>query len=392
MYKESGPMPELPTGQFLIPRDTSTSQPNADPGATKDNSPGSSGPWHMNSAAAAAHRFTIEKLHAKGGLGQVSRALDGQLKRTVALKEIRPECRNDESRRRFVTEAEIIGQLEHPGIVPIYALELDGQGEPYYAMRFIQGHTFSEAIQAHRQQPTTLSFRELLQRFISVCQTVAFAHSQAIIHRDLKPANILLGQFGETLVVDWGVAKRMNDEKVTGLQGVKPPRKDEEWSPWHSLVSSTTPPTSSDATQPGQVLGTPAYMAPEQARGESDQIGPAADIFGLGAMLYELLTGKPPFWGQTGSDALVNASIGVFPPPRDSSPGVPKALEAICLKAMQFRPEDRYRSAQDIAADLAKWLADEPVSVYAEPWSVRVGRWIKRKRTLVTGADRKSVV
>src|SRR5262249_19292171 len=151
----------------------------------------------------------IERVHARGGLGQVSLAQDEKLGRHVALKEIRADCRDAAARRRFLVEATITGRLEHPGIVPIYTLEEDADGEPYYIMRFIEGRTLGAAIQAYHEEPTPLAFRELLQRFVSVCQTVAYAHSRGVIHRDLKPANVMLGDYGETLVVDWGLAKEV---------------------------------------------------------------------------------------------------------------------------------------------------------------------------------------
>jgi serine/threonine protein kinase len=161
-------------------------------------------------ASALSWRFTILSHHAEGGVGRVPVARDEQLHRNVALKEIRPGQADDALvRQRFLAEAEITGQLEHPGIVPIYALGHDAEGRPHYAMRFIQGHTLKEAIQVHHQKPTPLGLRELLQRFITVCQTMAYAHSKGVIHRDLKPSNVMLGDYGETLVVDWGLAKRV---------------------------------------------------------------------------------------------------------------------------------------------------------------------------------------
>lgn len=156
--------------------------------------------------------FQRIRLHARGGLGQVSVARDGSLNREVALKEIRPEFAGDElSRRRFLSEAEITGQLEHPGIVPVYSLQLDDDGNPSYAMRFIQGRTLAEAIKEYHRGPDVLTLRHLLGRFITVCRTIAYAHSRGVIHRDLKPANVMLGDYGETLVVDWGLAKRVDD-------------------------------------------------------------------------------------------------------------------------------------------------------------------------------------
>src|SRR5262245_30075088 len=182
------PKPSHPSNESLPDQTGAWTSANSTLGSTAD--------------SARAGRFTIERLHAQGGLGQVSLAIDGQLKRSVALKEIRPDRRTVDARRRFINEAEISGQLEHPGIVPIYALERDAGGEPYYAMRFIQGRPMSEVIKVYHQAPTPRAFRDLVQRFVSVCQTMASAHSKSVIHRDLKPANVMLGDYGETLVVD----------------------------------------------------------------------------------------------------------------------------------------------------------------------------------------------
>jgi serine/threonine-protein kinase len=311
--------------------------------------------------------------------------VDARLKRQVALKEIRPDrLASRELRQRFVTEAEITSTLEHPGVVPIYAFEEDENGQPYYAMRFIQGRTLAEAIQAyHRSAPgagargSPLAFRELLQRFVSVCQTVAYAHSKGVIHRDLKPANIMLGDYGETLVLDWGVAKRVGGEnqRVAGAE-----RRDAP----HSARGGGNEVTPEPLTQAGQVLGTPAYMSPEQARGE--ELGPAADIYALGAILYELLCGRPAYQGGSGTEVLAQVRSGPPPDPSAVRKQVPKPLGAICRKAMARGVADRYAAAADLGRDVDRWLADEPVNAYREPWSRKAGRWVKRHRPLVTGA------
>jgi serine/threonine protein kinase len=214
-------MPELPTGEPACPNHAQHPAVPQEPstgdvvslGSTGDEPPAPSGADNRAPGApglASGERFTILRLHAQGGMGQVSLARDEKLKRPVALKEIRPDRRDNASlRQRFLTEAEITGQLEHPGIVPIYDLDQDADGQVRYAMRFVQGRTLQDAIRDYHGKPTPLGFRELLQRFVSVCQTMAYAHSQGVIHRDLKPANVLLGDYGETLVVDWGLAKRL---------------------------------------------------------------------------------------------------------------------------------------------------------------------------------------
>jgi eukaryotic-like serine/threonine-protein kinase len=388
-------MPETPT---VAPEPEHPYQPSAQQGpstgdlisqiSTTDERPAPSTlatPTVAVSGTPDPPRFTILRLHAQGGLGQVSVARDEKLKRAVALKEIRPDRRDNASlRQRFLTEAEITGQLEHPGIVPIYDLDQDADGQVRYAMRFVQGHTLHDAILAYHRQPTVLAFRELLQRFISVCQTMAYAHSQGVIHRDLKPANIMLGDYGETLVVDWGLAKRLTAPPRAGAQSAPPSTPT---SAPEQTIDFVPPLTEQGAqTQAGQAVGTPAYMAPEQAAGDLEAMGTPADIYSLGAILYQVLTGKPPFQGKNVVEVLAAARLGRVARPSRLRPGVPRALEAVCLKALALAIPARYPTAADLSRDIEHWLADEPVSAYPEPWSDRVRRWTRRHRTLVVGA------
>jgi serine/threonine-protein kinase len=317
-------------------------------------------------------RFRNLRPHAKGGLGQVFVADDAELNREVALKEIQLHRADDPtSRARFVREAEITGALEHPGVIPVYALGTHPDGRPYYAMRLVRGETLKTAIERHHGLPAAdrpAELRRLLRRLVDVCNAIAYAHSRGVVHRDLKPANVLLGPFGETLVVDWGLAKA----------GLGRPAADD----------ATTDPTihpsapGGEATRAGAALGTPGYMSPEQATGDP-HVGPATDVFGLGAILYSVLTGRKPFEGTTVEDEVAQTRKGVFPLPRELNRDVPAALDAVCRKALAFAPADRYPSPLALAADLERWLADEPVGVFRDPWPVRAGRWARRHRTPV---------
>ena len=351
-------------------------------------------------------RFVKLRPHAKGGLGEVSVARDTELNRDVALKEIQARfADHPDSRARFLLEAEITGALEHPGIVPVYGLGTYADGRPFYAMRFIQGDSLMDAIKKFHAGHASLSteaakpgpdknaridfhaleFHKLLRRLIDVCNAMQYAHDRGVLHRDLKPGNIMLGKYGETLVVDWGLAKSGVSKgepgaSATGVFG-------EPSAPVSSNEPLIRPSSGSSAeTEAGAALGTPAYMSPEQAAGRLDLLGPASDVYSLGATLYCLLTGQPPVQGKDMPEVLMKVQRGDFSPPRRSMPMLSPALEAICLKALALEPQARYASPVEMAEDLEHWLADEPVSAWPEPWTVKTRRWVSRHRTLVAAA------
>jgi serine/threonine-protein kinase len=327
----------------------------------------------------SAGRYRVLRPHALGGLGEVLVAEDTELHREIALKQIQQRHADQaESRARFLLEAEVTGGLEHPGIVPVYGLGTYDDGRPYYAMRFIRGDSLKDAIARFHQEKATLSagqrtlrLRQLLGQFVDVCNAVAYAHSRGVLHRDLKPANVMLGKYGETLVVDWGLAKVLGGTAAEVAEG-----------PLRLSVSGD-----STTTQAGAALGTPAYMSPEQAAGKLDQLGPASDVYSLGATLYCVLTGQAPYPTGDVGQVLGRVQKGDYTPPRQLDRTTPPALEAICVKAMARQPRDRYPTPNALAADLEKWLADEPVTAYREPWSQRLARWERRNRTtIVAGA------
>jgi len=329
-------------------------------------------------------RFRILRPHAKGGLGEVFVARDTELNRNVALKEIQDQFADDPRHRaRFEFEAEVTGGLEHPGIVPVYGLGHTSDGRPFYAMRFIQGDSLKVAIRRFHEadQPPgrdpgerMLALRGLLGRFLDVCDAVAYAHGRGVLHRDLKPGNIMLGRYGQTLVVDWGLAKAVDrTEESASESAAEPPLRP-------SSGSHLEP------TQAGSALGTPAYMSPEQTAGRLDRLGPRSDVYCLGATLYHLLTGHAPFEAEQVGEVHQKVLAGEIRRPRTLNPRIAPALEAICLKAMALKPEDRYERVEALQADLERWLADEPVSAWREPLRVRARRWMRRHRTAVTAA------
>jgi eukaryotic-like serine/threonine-protein kinase len=326
-------------------------------------------------------RFQILRPHARGGLGAVLVARDQELHREVALKQILAEFADDPtSRQRFLLEAEITGGLEHPGIVPVYGLGIDAGGRPFYAMRFIRGESLKTAIAGYHVDASlkpdagrrSLALRQLLRRFVDVCHAIDYAHSRGVLHRDLKPANIIVGKHGETLVVDWGLAKAVGRSEPRNVTDER------------TLVPSSG--SAPRGTLPGSAMGTPGYMSPEQASGDLEHLGPRSDVYSLGATLYCLLTGRPPFEGEDVGSILRAVQRGEFSPPSAREASIDRALEAVCLKAMALAPDDRYATPKELSDDVERWQADEPVTVWREPFTRRARRWARQNRLLVTAA------
>lgn len=392
-------------------------------------------------------RFESLQEIGRGGCGVVTAATDHQLGREVVVKRIIESGLSDEAIARFINEAEITGQLEHPGIVPVHELGTDDHGLPYYVMKRLQGVTLAQRITEYRSLPQgseKVRLRhELLQRFLSVCHTLAFAHRRGIIHRDLKPANIMLGEFGETVVLDWGLARTIRRELSDSsaaqtllvnrpLSSVAPrfvnqnldlddashaapsatpaantPEKSSAKSSPKSRKSDQHKPATarskpaalsangkaaadsivhrlggSHLTMDGRVMGTAAYMAPEQALGNNELLNEQSDVFSLGVILYEILSGVSPFQSNSIEHTIEKVAHCDYRPLSQYRAGLPKPLMAICHHALQREQSDRYSQAQDLANDLQNFLAGQPVTVYGEKWWERWDRWAGSHQTL----------
>ena len=286
--------------------------------------------------------YEIIREIARGGMGVVFQARQTSLNRPVALKMILAgQLANETDVRRFYTEAEAAANLDHPGIVPIYEV---GQHESqhYFSMGFVEGKSLSQ-----RLAEGPLPAREAAELMVKVAEAIAFAHQRGVIHRDLKPANILLDQNGNPRVTDFGLAKKIQGD--SGLTGS------------------------------GQIMGTPSYMPPEQAGGKRGEVGPAADVYALGATLYALVTGRPPFQAATAMDTILQVLSDEPVPPRRLNAALPRDLETICLKCLEKEPGKRYASAAALGEDLGRYLAGQPIvarPVGPAEWAVK---WVRRR-------------
>ncbi|MEM9346159.1 MAG: serine/threonine-protein kinase [Planctomycetota bacterium] len=316
----------------------------------------------------------------EGGTAELQTCLDKNLHRTVVYKTLHKHLQDSElETARFLREARVTAMIPHPGTVPVYELGRDRSGVLFFTMKKLEGQDLRSILLAisakNRETMAEYPLATLVDVLIQACQTVSYAHAQGIIHRDLKPANILVGAFGEVTVLDWGLAK---------VRGEKPDTAVKE-----AMDKETTGKkmVSLELTQPGKRYGTPLYMSPEQARGDVG-LDERADVYNLGSILFEMLTDKNLVWGNDVEEVLKQVLQRPTPKPSEiaSYKTIPPALEAICLKALEKDPDDRYPSVNALVQDLSAYRTGRPVSVYRASALVRLMRWRDRHALTMVAA------
>jgi len=341
-------------------------------------------------------RYNLREEVARGGMGVILKIWDKDLRRTLAMKASFHHFGKEEDGEvpaaaqeivaRFVDEAQITAQLDHPGIVPVHELGVDNDGRMYFTMRLVKGHTLDEIIRLARDDKDGWSRPRAIGVMVRVCEAMAYAHAKGVIHRDLKPANIMVGDFGEVYVMDWGLAKvlgRHDPHKRAWEQAASVLRTQVRTDRLDDVSSA---PDSPLLTMEGMVIGTPTYMPPEQAEGKIEALDPRSDVYSAGALLYTLLTGRMPYVDPkdpvTAGKVLMSLIEGPPEPVLDLDPSVPPELVAICEKAMSRSPDDRYPTMGEMAEDLRAFVENRVVRAYASGPMAEFRKWVHRNRAV----------
>ena len=302
------------------------------------------------------HYRLLERI-ARGGMGVVYTAEDERLQRRVALKVLDLPGTEGDLANRLIREARVLARLEHPGIVPVHDVGTLADGRVFYTMIFVEGHRLDKHIESVASTP------DRLRIFLRICDAVAFAHARGVLHRDLKPANIMVGPFGEVLVMDWGLAKILREQKTIETRAKDP--EETFFEKPNRGIGSDAASENSVVTEHGTVMGTPGYMSPEQGRGDVENLDARSDIFSLGALLRFLLTGPPE---------------QMLPAPR---PRLDKSLEAICVKATAISPSERYANVSELALDVSRYLDGLAVGAHRETVFEKATRFYRRYRFFI---------
>ncbi|MBL7648731.1 MAG: protein kinase [Candidatus Hydrogenedentes bacterium] len=334
----------------------------------------------------AAARYVDPVEHDRGGMGRILIVRDERMNRTIAMKELAPALGTGDATvpggrdrqisafdvQRFLREARITGSLEHPSIVPVYELGRRADGAHYYTMKLVRGQSLYHAIRECRHLGERL---KLLPHVINLCQAIAYAHDKGIIHRDIKPSNVMVGAFGETVVIDWGLARVLNQEDPFAADLAT-----------FTEAQLAARPEDPRLTAAGVPVGTPHYMAPEQAEGRMNDVGPPSDVYSLGVVLYEVITGKTPFTGTTSRVVLQKVRTDTPPSVHTHEPDIPRALAAICSKAMARDPARRYASAGELADELTRFTTGALVQGYEYTTGELIRHYYRRNRALCNTA------